>query len=468
MGSEADLIVPKDRTGDLRDPCFVDPRNGDRIFIPDAGGQQDFIDDWNREAVVSSDKGGGKTTLICDKALIFASEFAGSRNVLFRKHRDSALLNTAPELRRLLGSERFYAGWYKGDAMWVDPVTEAQIVFGGMDNISKWAGGQLAFAGCDEIVKPIGGHPSDDITEENWLDVAALLRDPHAPIQQIVGGTNPGPPDHWVLKRWRAGKLSLHKLKPGANAHRLPKAYRDWMASLTGVFFKRYVLGEWVSAEGMVFVPPWDEAIHCRRPPDGDFAQRGDLGIQLWIDFGYAKGHAFACLFARTATVTAEDYGWCVFGEVHGYQRTVSDWASVIDKLVERNRWHVSKIITDHNPEGIENLKRHLRCAQSARWELADKTVGVGIQTVLEYMAVRPDGLPRLWVSPECKVLRREISILPWDGKRDRPLKQQGIDDDCADALRYGINTNEHGSIVKSTDGFIEGEESILLGESLL
>ncbi len=72
----------------------------------------------------------------------------------------------------------------------------------------------------------------------------------------LLGTTNPDAPSHWLLKKFLSrDDLSLRKWKFLLDDNdTIPKKVRDEMRKeYTGVFYDRFILGDWVQAEGLIY-----------------------------------------------------------------------------------------------------------------------------------------------------------------------------------------------------------------------
>lgn len=104
---------------------------------------------------------------------------------------------------------------------------------------------------------------------------------------------NPESPSHWFYKGWvkspeKHNALHLHFLmedNPTLTKEQLDRAE----AMFTGVFYKRYILGEWTVAEGAIYqIYSENKQRYYTDSPDFDY-------IQVGIDFGGNKSaHTFA------------------------------------------------------------------------------------------------------------------------------------------------------------------------------
>ncbi|QJD53950.1 terminase large subunit [Streptomyces phage Galactica] len=104
-----------------------------------------------------------------------------------------------------------------------------------------------------------------------YIDEATLL--PYDFFRQMLGRmsvkgarmfatTNPDNPAHWLRKEYinRQGELNLRHWKFGIddNPSLDPDYVRDLKAEYTGLWYKRFILGNWVQSEGAVY-EMWDE-----------------------------------------------------------------------------------------------------------------------------------------------------------------------------------------------------------------
>ena len=104
-----------------------------------------------------------------------------------------------------------------------------------------------------------------EVTEDAYEQLHRALRNNRLSWQQIVCDCNPSHPRHWLNQRCIAGKMrrivSRHEDNPA-----ITKEYLATLSALTGVRRTRLFLGQWASAEGIVF-EGWDESIHVVNEP---------------------------------------------------------------------------------------------------------------------------------------------------------------------------------------------------------
>ena len=123
---------------------------------------------------------------------------------------------------------------------------------------------------------------------------------------QIWGDANPDVAHHWIPARAETGQLQLFSVgfednilfyQGGAWTDYGTNRTAHLKSTMTGVRYRRLILGEWCSSEGLVF-PEFDPSVHVIDflPPDIE-----TWDFYLGIDYGHA-GPFVACWFAYNAT----------------------------------------------------------------------------------------------------------------------------------------------------------------------
>jgi hypothetical protein len=293
-----------------------------------------------------------------------------------------------------------------------------------------------------------------------------------APYAQTFGDCNPGPPNHWIIEREKAGPLKLlhskHEDNPSLydDKGRLTEQGVKTMAvldSLTGLRYKRLRLGLWVAAEGTVY-EGWDRSVHLIDHVPGHPEWTKDNLPKSWrrwraIDFGFTNP------FVTHWWAMDEDGRLYLYRELYGTQRLVEDWAVDIKRYsVMRSDTEEGEGTGDHIPERIEDTIADHDAEDRATlhrrgiWTTAAvKDVSPGIQAVQERLKIAGDGKPRLYIfrgalvggedtslrekrKPTCTA--DEMDTYVWqeskEGKaeKEEPLK---VDDHGMDAMRYMV-----------------------------
>lgn len=195
------------------------------------------------------------------------------------------------ELRVKLGEQAAtaYGGekpeWYvypNGSKLWV----------GGMDNTAKILSGERDWIYINQ---------AEELNLEDWevLLTRCTGRGAVTKTPMLFGDCNPGPEDHWILKRGTIRIFhSRHEDNPSLydDAGNLTEQGRRSMATLdalTGIRRARLRDGKWVGAEGLFF-EVWDDSLHTCEP----FSIPADWPVWGALDYGFSHPTAFA-LFAR-------------------------------------------------------------------------------------------------------------------------------------------------------------------------
>lgn len=241
---------------------------------------------------------------------------------------------------------------------------------------------------------------------------------------------NPESSEHWFYKEWVARPESK-------NAVRLHFLMRDnpslsdavinrYERMFSGVFYKRYILGEWVLAEGLVY--QFDLADICGEIEVSDRAA-------VWVSIDYGITNPTACIMwtVKNGTAYAIDE-WGFDSRKEGYRLTNA-------KLYERMaRWiggrNVQEIVIDPSAAGfIEEMNEH------GVYDVVkgNNDVTAGIQTVSRGL-----GNGGVKISPKCAGLLREMSLYRWDEKKSAREGRDVVvkdNDHYCDSMRYFLHT---------------------------
>lgn len=261
---------------------------------------------------------------------------------------------------------------------------------------------------------------------------------------QLFGTTNPDSPAHWLRKKYLLRQCVLNLRTWHSTLDDNPHLDPAYVASLkveyVGLWYKRFILGTWVQAEGAVF-DMWDEDRHVVPVlPE----------IRRWLSLGIDYG-------TRNATAALILGAGCD-GRLYFTHEWRHDPATARRQLTDRGlsrelrRW-----LGDLEVPGTTGLKGLSPewtvvdpSARSLRLQLhedgmtsaaADNSVLDGIRLMSSLL-----GNDQLRVHQSCKGLIDEIPGYSWDDKAverdgsDAPIK---ADDHSIDAARYAIKTPE-------------------------
>ena len=262
------------------------------------------------------------------------------------------------------------------------------------------------------------------------LDEAALM--PRSFVEQAcarcsVAGSrlwfncNPEGPEHWFYKEWvqkqeERNALYLHFTMED-NPALSPRVIRRYARSFSGTFYRRFVLGEWVAAEGRVY-DFFDES-YLRPPPEGE--------MELWrisCDYGTVNPASFG-LWGKRDGIWYRVKEYYYDSKAQQRQKTDGEYADDLERLAGGR--DIQKILVDPSAASfIELLRRR-------GWtvEKADNDVLAGIRTTAELLRKG-----ELVICTPCADAIREFSLYCWDEKAvgDRVKK---VHDHAMDDIRY-------------------------------
>lgn len=254
---------------------------------------------------------------------------------------------------------------------------------------------------------------------------------------QIFATTNPDSPGHWLRRDWLSNvKAPLRSWKFRIDDNKfLPAQYvEDIKAMYAGLFYRRFILGEWVAAEGAIF-DMWDPERHVI---DLLPRERINRWLALGIDYGTANPfHAILLGLGsdRRLYAAAE---WRYDSRHHQRQLTDSEYSERLRGWLDdvprygtvRPQW----IVVDPSAASFRTQLHR----DKMRPHAADNSVMDGIRTVSSLLARR-----QLIVHSSCRELIDEITGYSWDDRAqllgdDKPIK---VADHGVDALRYAAMT---------------------------
>ncbi|GAB3472377.1 PBSX family phage terminase large subunit [Actinophytocola sediminis] len=251
---------------------------------------------------------------------------------------------------------------------------------------------------------------------------------------KLFGTTNPDSPSHWFRKKYllRADKLDIVVFHfELADNPSLSDAYKAALAAeFTGLWFKRFIKGLWVSAEGAIY-DMLDETAHCAVAPPKTAWEAAWVGI----DYGTSNPtHAVLIVLAGEQLHAVAE--WRHDGRAQGQltdaqiSARLAEWltGAVADASV------TPVVVLDPS---AASLRVQMRSDGWPGLRTADNRVEVGIRTVSSLFG----GGKLAADKDDCSTLWDELCGYVWDDKalekgEERPVK---VDDHGPDALRYGV-----------------------------
>ena len=295
----------------------------------------------------------------------------------------------------------------------------------------------VAFGGHENIFYLFGGRDEGSAALIQGVTLAGVLLDevvlmPRSFVEQAcarcsVAGSrlwfscNPDSPQHWFYREWicRAEEkraLYVH-FSMEDNPSLAPEILERYRTMYSGVFYRRFVLGEWAAAQGQVY-DFFDESF-VRPVPEGPFGE-----YRVSCDYGTSNPASFGLWGER-------DGVWYRIGEYYydsrkeGRQKTDGEDVEALQELVGTRS--VTRVIVDPSAASFIQALRQAGFPV----EKADNRVLSGIRVTAELLRQG-----KIVICSPCRDAIREFSLYRWDEKpgRDAPVKEH---DHAIDDIRY-------------------------------
>lgn len=363
----------------------------------------------------------GKTSLMIVAFVDWAMRnYNNNRFGVCGKTVDSATKNIiTPYIAMSYVQKRYTLRWRRSDKVLEvtrGPVTNYFEIFGGKDESSFMLIQGRTLAGV-------------------LLDEVALM--PRSFVEQALArcsvdgakywfSCNPGSPSHWFYLEWickskERNALHLHFFMED-NPSLTKKTLDRYHNMYTGVFYRRYILGEWCLAEGLIY--PFDKDTHTVQELPGAVKEgRGEWYISC--DYGTLNPFSAGLwwLYNGRAIRVAEYY---YSGRSSSTMKTDEEYYEELNKLAgDRD---IRAVIVDPSAASfIATIRRYGRF--SVRKARNDVLPGIRMTAaMLKAGAIK--------IGTDCKDTIREFGLYRWDekGEVDKPVKEN---DHAMDDIRY-------------------------------
>lgn len=260
------------------------------------------------------------------------------------------------------------------------------------------------------------------------MDEAALM--PRSFVEQALArcsvegsrfwfNCNPESPQHWFYKEWiekaeEKNALHLHFVLED-NPSLSSAIVARYKSLYSGVFYQRYILGEWVMAEGLVY----------------DFGEKNitddvpENGL-YYVSVDYGTYNAFSaglwCVLGEKAVRIKEYY---YDGRARGVQKTDAEYCDCVDELCG-DREIMAVVVDPSAASFIAALKRRGYRVRKARNDVLD---GIRLTSRLLHNG-------NIKIHRSCADAIREFGLYRWDEKStvDKVIKEN---DHAMDDIRY-------------------------------
>lgn len=300
---------------------------------------------------------------------------------------------------------------------------------------SKIRGMTLQAAYCDELTQ---------FPEDFYTMLLSRLRLPNA---KLIATTNPDAPSHWLKTDYIDRQDELDFLDVKFLLDDNPTLPQDYVENLkkeyVGVFYERFILGNWVAAEGLIY-PMYEKALE--EPP---IAAEGERCIpqaihkvlyraaeQYILSIDYGTLNAFACLlWGKYGNVWYAIDGYYYSGRDQQRLLTDDEYADRMDEQfgnIYATEWNRIKTIIDPSAASFIAALRRRKLYHVVP---ADNAVLDGIR---ETASAMQQGFIK--INPAIKEWKQEVEGYVWDNDsaEDRPIK---LNDHYMDCTRYFVHT---------------------------
>ncbi len=233
---------------------------------------------------------------------------------------------------------------------------------------------------------------------------------------------NPEGPQHWFYREWILKKEQRNVLYLHFTMEDNPSLSEDikrrYRNSYTGTFYRRFILGEWTQAQGLVY-DFFDRRSDCAPPPVGACEK-----YIVSIDYGTANPASFG-LWGRLGDTWYRVDEYYYASRREGRQKTDAEYVEDLLGLLDGRR--PETIIVDPSAASfIEALRRTGLPVQKA-----DNDVLSGIRITAGMLKEK-----KIVLCTNCEDCLREMELYCWDDRvgKEAPRKEH---DHAMDEMRY-------------------------------
>ncbi|MBQ3404320.1 MAG: PBSX family phage terminase large subunit [Oscillospiraceae bacterium] len=299
----------------------------------------------------------------------------------------------------------------------------------------------VEFAGRENTFHLFGGRDESSAALIQGVTLAGVLFDevalqPRSFVEQAIArcsvtgsrfwfNCNPEGPEHWFYREWvcrTEDRRALYLHFTMDDNPSLDPAVRDRYERLySGVFYKRYVLGQWVAAEGLVY--DFFDGSYVKPVPESGMEE-----YCISCDYGTANPSSFG-LWGRSKGVWYRIKEYYFDSRREGHQKTDAEYAE--DLVAFAEGLPLRAVVVDPSAAScIETLRRlGLNVVKAKNDVLSGIRTAAGLLKSGAMVICEP-----------CRDAIREFSLYVWaDGaKGDMPRKEN---DHAMDEIRYFAST---------------------------
>ncbi len=301
---------------------------------------------------------------------------------------------------------------------------------------------ELEYGGVKNRYYLFGGRDESSAALIQGITLAGVLFDevalmPRSFVEQAIArcslngskfwfNCNPEHPGHWFYREWilkckEKNALYLH-FKMEDNPSLSKKMLERYKSLYSGAFYRRFVEGEWVAAQGAVY-PFMTDEMFCEVP----WCEFEDYAVS--VDYGTVNPASFG-LWGLLGGVWYRIDEYYFDSRKEGFQRTDEEHYRELERLCDGKQ--ISAVTVDPSAASfIEVIRRHGKFSViPARNNVLD-----GIRQCAAALKEK-----RIVICRNCADSVREFSLYRWNenSTNDVPIKEN---DHAMDDIRYFVTT---------------------------
>lgn len=372
----------------------------------------------------------GKTWGLHSKILYLCKYGVAGRRLLTGVSKASIQTNVLSDLFSLIGPANYRYNRQSGE---LRLFASEWMVMGAKDEGSEKyvRGATIGAAVCDEVV----------LMPENFWHMLLSRMSPSG--ARLYGSTNADSPYHWLKRDYldkeeliRDGLLWWDTFTMDDNPNLDPEYVAGQKKLYTGVFYKRFIEGLWVMAEGAIYAGAWNDATlyDDASRPIGLYGTGGYAYHFISVDYGTTNPCVFLDWIGDRNGVAWLDREYYWDSAKQYRQKTDSEYADDLEKFIRESRCsQAPKVIVDPSAASfkLELERRHIFVVD------ADNDVSDGIRRTATALK-----LGKVRVHRDCANTQREMQSYSWNEKKAKAGEEEPIksNDHSCDALRYFVN----------------------------
>ena len=405
----------------------------------------------------------GKTFALCLRAWLHSLKYPNNRGLIARRQVKALRDTTRAEFFKIVGCNETTIGRHPMVDRWNQTENMLRLKNGSEiffrhvddeDSLVALLSLNLRWFGIDQAEEVPEAAFLYLISRIGRIDFDSQTGDRLPPRWGAIVGNPAG--HNWVWARWkkdadRSGfsknsKFHLEEATTLEGPYSSPRYIADLKAQYPEKWYKRYVMGSWDVAYGLVY-DEWDEKVHVIEPFDIPDVWKAGIGV----DLGYNHPSAFAWM--------AVDYGgnWIAYDEhVKSFWLPPQHANVVKGKGIKWNNGDYLPIFGPHdamNTNPITGLNYQSAYASEGIYMSAGTRMHpiIRITKIKSMLSLRDventynkgiNGSPRLFVFKNCEHLRDEFSLYRWkelrpgdENSKPDPDEVVKTHDDVLDAM---------------------------------